>query len=58
MKEVLSRELGGLAVSPKVQQMEDSMAKEAQDLAKDTAPGKADETQRKIQKGNLDREEA
>jgi len=35
MKEILSRELGGLAVSPKVQQMEDSMAKEYQDSAKE-----------------------
>jgi hypothetical protein len=57
MKEILSRELGGLAVSPKVQQMEDSMAKEYQDLAKEYAAGNADETQKKMQKAKLGREE-
>jgi hypothetical protein len=57
MKEILSRELGGLAVSPKVQQMEDSMAKEYQDSAKECAAGKADETQTKMQKAKLGREE-
>src|SRR5271170_3266518 len=58
MKEILSRELGGLAVSPKVQQMEDSMAKEYQELAKEyTAWGKADETQGKMRKDKLDREQ-
>src|SRR5277367_1212275 len=57
MKEILSRELSRLVVSPKVQQMEESLGKEYQDLAKEYIEReKAEEIQRKAQKEESDGE--
>jgi len=57
MKEILSRKLTGMTVSPEIQHMEQSMAKEYQDLAKEYIElEKAEEMRRKAQQEKSDRE--